>query len=80
MANSRKETTKAVPETLGREVLQAPGLTANWDSGTAVPSKGLQQIKTVAGASLAKSLKHGIEGTQREAAVAEEKEELEQGR
>ena len=79
MANSRKETTKAVPETQGREVLQAPGLTASRDSGTAVPSKGSQQIKKVAGGSHAKAHKHGIAGTQREAAMTEEMEELGQG-
>ena len=56
-ANSRKETMKAVPETQGMEVVQAPGLTANRDRGPAVPSKGLQQIKTVARAPLATALR-----------------------
>ena len=79
MANPRKETTKAVLETQGREVLQTPVLMANQDSGTAVPSKGRPRIKTVATASLAKAHKHGIAGTQREAAGAKETKELEQG-
>ena len=44
------------------------------------PSKGLQQIKTVVGASLTKAYNHGIAETLREAAMAKEMEELEQGR
>ena len=79
MANSRKETTKAVPEIQRKKVLQSPGRTANRASGTAGPSKGLQQIKTKAGASAAKAHKHSIARTQREAAVAEEAEELGKG-
>ena len=79
MANSCKETTKAVTETQGREVLHAPRLMASRDSGTALPSKGSHQIKTVAGGSLAKAHKDGIAGTQREAAMTKEMEELGQG-
>ena len=77
MVNSCKETAEAVLETQVMEVLQALVLKANLDSGTAVPSKVLQQIKAVAEASLAEAHKHGIVRTQREAAVAEETEELE---
>ena len=46
--NSCKETVEAVLKT---QVPQALVLTANLDSGTAVPSNGLKQIKTMAGAS-----------------------------
>ena len=78
-ANSRKGTTNTVPERQGKEVLQAPGLTASQDSGTAAPSKGSQQIKTVAGGPLAKAHKHGSTGTQRKAAMTGEVEEQGQG-
>ena len=40
VANSRKETTKAVLDTQGREGLQTPVLVANQESGTAVASRG----------------------------------------
>ena len=38
--------------------------------GMLTPSKGLQQIKTVVGASLTKAYNHGIAETLREAAMA----------
>ena len=77
MVNSGKETTEVVLETQVMEGLKALAMTANLDSGKAVPSKGPQQIKATAGASLAKANKHGIARTQKEAAVAEETEDLE---
>ena len=79
MVNSGKETKEAVLETQVMKVLKALVPTANLDSGTAVPSKGLRRTKAVAGASLAKDHKHGIAGTQREAAGAKKRKELEQG-
>ena len=57
MVNSCKETAEAVWEILVMEVLKALVLTAKRDSGTAVPSNGLQHIKAVARASLAKAQK-----------------------
>ena len=60
-----------------RERLQNQERTAHKDSDTTAPSKRLQLTKAVAGASLTKDHKHGIAGTQREAAEAEN--ELEQG-
>ena len=60
--NSRKETTEAGPEIQGRDGLQNPELTAHKNGGTAAPSKGLQRIKVVAGASLAKDHKQGWQG------------------
>ena len=72
MANSRKETTKAVPETQGKEVLQAPMLKPNRDSSTLVLNMGLQQTMTGTEAYLGQARQNGIAGTQRETAVAEE--------
>ena len=77
LVNSCKETAEAVLETQVMEVLQALVLKANLDCGTAVPSTVQQQVMMVAEASLAEAHKHGIVRTQREAAVAEETEELE---
>ena len=58
--------------------MQAPVPMAIWDTGAAVPSKGLLQIKTVDGGSSAKANKHSIPGTQRKAARAKETEERKQ--
>ena len=77
MVNSCKETAEAVLETQVMKVLKALVPTANLDSGTAVPSKGLQQTKTRAGASLANAHKHDIVRTLRKTAVAKETEGLE---
>ena len=54
------------------DVRQALVLKVNLDSGTAVPSKVLQQIKMVAEASNAEAHKRGIGRTQRKAAGAKE--------
>ena len=72
MANSRKETTKAFPETQGKEVLQAQMLKPNRDSSTLVLNMGLQQTMTGTEAYLGQARQNGITGTQRETAVAEE--------
>ena len=76
--NSCKETAEEVIETQVMGVRQALVLKANLDSGMAEPGKVQQQIKTGAEAPLAEAHKHGIRRTQREAAGAEEAEELEQ--
>ena len=49
LVDACKETAGAGRETTVMEVLKALALLADWDSGTALPGKGLQQIKTVAG-------------------------------